>query len=333
MVGLAHTQRDVFECPACRAPLSVPLAGETRCQGCGRVFESREGVIDLVSGPDRADERAHYDQYYGASASRERTSPHDLDRLAANWTGPDAPWEMERVWAHLGDIAGKTVLLLGNGESQAELYMLTRDPGMLIYSDLSPVGLSTIAGGLGERENVLFAAIDALDLPIRDGSVDLVYGFAFVHHLPDLDRFFSEVARVLRPGGRAVFMDNGHSPLWQHLKLIWLRPLMAFSHRRDPRSPEDVRDTMAGGFREEMLAVRIRATGAQPWFERVAFLYWFWMRASVSLFPGLFARVPKRELIARGLRAIDARLARLPFVRQNMIRLVWGLDRPHVSGD
>ena len=48
---------------------------------------------------------------------------------------------MQRVWDRLGDLRGRTVLLLGNGESYAELYLLTQEPRAIIYSDLSPVGL------------------------------------------------------------------------------------------------------------------------------------------------------------------------------------------------
>lgn len=46
---------------------------------------------------------------------------------------------------------------------------------------------------------------DAESLPFRDESFDLVIGHAVLHHLPDLDRAFSEFRRVLRPGGRIVF--------------------------------------------------------------------------------------------------------------------------------
>lgn len=42
--------------------------------------------------------------------------------------------------------------------------------------------------------------MDAQELPLRDASVDLLYGNAFVHHLPHVDAFLSEAARVLRPG-------------------------------------------------------------------------------------------------------------------------------------
>jgi SAM-dependent methyltransferase len=39
-----------------------------------------------------------------------------------------------------------------------------------------------------------------------DDSFDLVFGSGIIHHL-DIDRALGEIARVLRPGGRAVFVE------------------------------------------------------------------------------------------------------------------------------
>ncbi len=46
---------------------------------------------------------------------------------------------------------------------------------------------------------------DAESLPFAAESFDLVLGHAVLHHLPDLERAFSEFHRVLKPGGRIVF--------------------------------------------------------------------------------------------------------------------------------
>src|SRR5579875_251358 len=53
---------------------------------------------------------------------------------------------------------------------------------------------------------------DAESLPFPDESFDLVVGHAVLHHLPDLDRAFSEFRRVLRPGGTILFA--GEPSLW-----------------------------------------------------------------------------------------------------------------------
>lgn len=69
--------------------------------------------------------------------------------------------------------------------------------GMLdvLHSNASRLGL----------ESVSSLQADAESLPFRDESFDLVLGHAVLHHLPDLERAFSEFRRVLRPGGTILF--------------------------------------------------------------------------------------------------------------------------------
>jgi ubiquinone/menaquinone biosynthesis C-methylase UbiE len=46
---------------------------------------------------------------------------------------------------------------------------------------------------------------DAESLPYDDETFDIVIGHAVLHHIPDLDKAFREILRVLKPGGRFVF--------------------------------------------------------------------------------------------------------------------------------
>jgi ubiquinone/menaquinone biosynthesis C-methylase UbiE len=46
---------------------------------------------------------------------------------------------------------------------------------------------------------------DAERLPYPDDTFDIVIGHAVLHHIPDLDQSFTEILRVLKPGGRFVF--------------------------------------------------------------------------------------------------------------------------------
>jgi SAM-dependent methyltransferase len=79
--------------------------------------------------------------------------------------------------------------------------------GELVCTDISPGMVSALnanATRLG-LSDVSAARADAESLPLADESFDLVLGHAVLHHLPDLDRAFSEFHRVLRPGGRILF--------------------------------------------------------------------------------------------------------------------------------
>jgi ubiquinone/menaquinone biosynthesis C-methylase UbiE len=73
-------------------------------------------------------------------------------------------------------------------------------------TDISPGMLEALrenAGRLGLT--VRTEQTDAESLPFEDESFDLVFGHAILHHIPDLERGFSEFHRVLRPGGTLAF--------------------------------------------------------------------------------------------------------------------------------
>lgn len=64
------------------------------------------------------------------------------------------------------------------------------------------------------------AVADVRDLPFRDASFDAVYSMGTIEHFRDYERAVAELARVLRPGGRAIVgVPNRHDP--------FLRPLLA----------------------------------------------------------------------------------------------------------
>jgi SAM-dependent methyltransferase len=70
------------------------------------------------------------------------------------------------------------------------------------------------AGGPG------YAQGSATDLGIADASVDAVVACLVFEHIPDVDAALAEVARVLRPGGRFLFLLN--HPLLQTPGSGWI---------------------------------------------------------------------------------------------------------------
>jgi ubiquinone/menaquinone biosynthesis C-methylase UbiE len=73
-------------------------------------------------------------------------------------------------------------------------------------TDISPGMLATLrenAADLGLA--VRTVTTEAEQLPFEDGSFDLVFGHAILHHIPDLAEGFAEFHRVLRPGGTLAF--------------------------------------------------------------------------------------------------------------------------------
>ncbi len=59
----------------------------------------------------------------------------------------------------------------------------------------------------GVARRITFLEADAAHLPFEAGTFDVVTGHSFLYMLPDRAAVLAEIHRVLRPGGRAIFME------------------------------------------------------------------------------------------------------------------------------
>lgn len=94
-------------------------------------------------------------------------------------------------------------------------------------------------------------------LPIAAASVDGILGMNVLHHLEDLPGATEELARVLRPGGRAVFAEPGLDHLQQEETRRAIR-----EHGEDDRAFDVLRfltTARGSGFREAMLTATLQS--------------------------------------------------------------------------
>jgi SAM-dependent methyltransferase len=128
------------------------------------------------------------------------------------WATDDVTWGLfrapEREVRVLGDVSGRDVLELGCGTAYLSAW-LARRGARPVGVDLTPAQLQT-AARCQQRFGPMFPLIeaDAQNVPLRSGSFDLVVSEYGASVWCDPERWVEEAARLLRPGGRLVFLTN-----------------------------------------------------------------------------------------------------------------------------
>lgn len=112
------------------------------------------------------------------------------------------------------NVAGTSVLEYGCGPGSAFSLELARRGADVVGIDISSVGIEQARERAREAgiTNARFEVMDAEEMTFADGTFDLVIGEGILHHL-SLEKSYAEIARVLKPTGRAIFMEPlGHNP-------------------------------------------------------------------------------------------------------------------------
>jgi SAM-dependent methyltransferase len=162
-------------------------------------------------------------------ARLERELQFHNQRFASGARGADKPGGfadaekfysvVERSRSHYGEsiqegCEGKRILEYGCGTG-SHAFLLAKKGARVTGIDISDVAVEK-ARRQTEAEQIKgldFVVMNAEELTFEDNTFDLICGTAILHHL-DLTKAFSELARTLKPGGRAVFVEPlGHNPV------------------------------------------------------------------------------------------------------------------------
>ena len=192
-------------CPEDGAPLRPgDGAAHYRCSRCEARYPVENGVVRFLSDTDSF--------YEGRYLNTIRFIPRHESALYA-WP----LWQIDSgyIWAARAHVpAGGTVVEVGCASGIAYFAHRYRVIGV----DLSFASLARIAG----LYDTCLQADSTRALPLPDGSIDGVFSsFVWEHISPDLKpRALEQFARVLRPGGKLVFLYDVESdgPLFRYMK-------------------------------------------------------------------------------------------------------------------
>ena len=95
----------------------------------------------------------------------------------------------------------------GTGKVAADLYRRAQPGGEVLSVDLSAGMVSIAAARFAGRPGLTFVQGDAMALSAPDGQFDAATIAFGMRNLPDYERGFAEMARVVRPGGRVLCLE------------------------------------------------------------------------------------------------------------------------------
>jgi SAM-dependent methyltransferase len=202
---------DNLRCPKCSAPINLEASAAT-CASCHTPYDMREGVLMMLpaepgdqtaSAPLETKSREAYELRYQELQNAKRYNSAYKQKLSKRWS---TIREFQLLKRLLGSQPRCGVLLdlpCGGGRLTPALApfadgIIEADValGQVLHSKASPV----------EGTNQFWMTASALNIPLRDNSVDGVVSCRLNHHLPDPDDRDQLVRELLRVSKRYVIM-------------------------------------------------------------------------------------------------------------------------------
>ena len=149
------------------------------------------------------------------------------EHMHHGYYGPDGNYKLDRrqaqidlidellSWADGTANRPEKILDVGCGIGGSSLYLAEKFGANVTGITLSPVQANRAkerARAAGLQTSTDFQVANALDIPFADNSFDLVWSLESGEHMPDKLKFLHECYRVLKPGGKLIFVTWCHRP-------------------------------------------------------------------------------------------------------------------------
>jgi len=122
--------------------------------------------------------------------------------------------ERQVVLDRIGDVSGRSVLDLGCGDGDLAIALSQRGARVVGIDASSQMIAAASERARREHADVAFQLGTAAALPFPAQQFDLVVAVTILCFVADAAPVFSEIARVLRPGGRLVICELGRRSTW-----------------------------------------------------------------------------------------------------------------------
>lgn len=168
-----------------------------------------------------------------------------------------------------------------------------------------------------------FVQGDATMLPMRSASVDTVVMLGGIHHVPDRRALFSEVSRILKPGGMFVWREPASDFfLWR-----WLRAVI---YRVSPMLDESTERPLL--YEETVPPLQEAGLALVEWRTFGFFGFCLFMNSDVLVVTRLWRFVPGIRSITRLAIRLDHALSRIPGLSRAGLQVVGVARKPSEPG-
>jgi len=273
-------------CPECKSELQE--SDNLRCSGCGKVYEIHDSIPYMVGDEVKslAEEIAVQDRV--ACEYEQKRYQYPYARRYHNW------WTEQMLSRVRSD--GR---MLDNGCGTGLLFDKIK-PGQAVGLDISGEMLRYAA----KHSDQLILG-NSQKLPFKDNSFDVVFCRSLLHHLPEPELAISEISRVLRSQGEAVFADTNSSLLSYLPRLIASRG-KHFSEEHKNLTRREI---------ERLL---------NPYFKIQEVKYFGYIAYPLLGFPDilkLFKFIPFKSIAEPALMSVDNFISKIPVIRSQS----WGI--------
>ncbi len=193
-------------------------------------------------------------------------------------------------------------LCCGSGEG---IKLFVNNYGHAIGVDIS-IKMLNKAYASKPTSNIQYLQGDAINLPIKDNTIDCLVMLGGIHHISDRNKLFKEVSRVLKSDGIFLWRDPVDDFIfWRLIRKI----IYKFSPLLDEKTEEPLR------FNSTKKQLSRNGLNLKKW-ETVGFFgYCLFMNSDVLFFNRFFSKIPKIRTIVKMFIQIDEFITNLNFMK------------------
>ncbi|GEM_PF-849739 len=214
----------VLRCPQCREKLAIKVDNKIfrlRCSGCAADYAVINGVPRLIM-PSRVEMIKAFCEKYDALRLREgwaSAAPEFYQHLPFQDLSGRHPQEwrlraqsfrcLQNWLAQNYKNGAARILDLGAGSGWMSRHLAERHDVLAIDVNAGPHGLTALSNPPRQ-----FMAVQAEleNVPLASNAFDVVVANASLHYAKNPEKFFEQLSRVLRPGGKLLAMDSPNYP-------------------------------------------------------------------------------------------------------------------------